>query len=71
MQLIDIYPKEVHVKAEFTNRQIKNLLGFLEKALPLYQKVFEDSEEAEYADILITRLKDMSETIEKGLSNGT
>jgi len=68
MEVIDVFPKDVHAVIEFSSEEIRGILNFLEKAISLYAKVHSDGS-AEQSDSVIeefeSQLKSVLKVIEK------
>jgi len=73
MNVIDVYPKEVHANLEISVQEIAHILTFYDDARPLYDKVYADqrSEEGEYmANEFIAKLRLIFDDVRKGIKNG-
>ena len=74
MKVIDIYPREICVRVEFSKPQIDRILDFLKKAIPLYEKVHSDADIDTLAYMKTffgENLQRVQEDIERGMKNGT
>jgi len=43
MKVVDIVPRQIYVKMEFSDVECQDILDFFEKAIPLYAKVHFDT----------------------------
>ncbi len=70
MNVVDVYPKEIHAKFEIPIAEIAHILTFYDDARPLYDKVFADSmgEAGEYMENeFIAKLRQIFENVQKGM----
>jgi hypothetical protein len=70
MNVVDVYPKEVHANLEISIQEIAHILTFYDDARPLYDKVFSDSmgEEGEYMENeFIAKLRQVFDNVQKGM----
>ena len=70
MNVIDVYPKEIHANLEIPIEEIAHILTFYDSAKPLYDKVFADSmgEEGEYMENeFIAKLRQIFDNVQKGM----
>ena len=44
MKVVEIVPRQIYVKMEFSDVECQNILNFFERAIPLYAKVHLDSD---------------------------
>ena len=74
MKVVDIQPKDVHVTLELSVSEIGRFLDFCEKAMPLYAKVYKDSDASSgdyVAEEIALPLKDIFDDIKKGVGHGS
>jgi hypothetical protein len=70
MNVVDVYPKDIHASLEISIKEIAKILTFYDDARPLYDKVFADSmgEEGEYMENeFIAKLRQVFENVQKGM----
>ncbi len=70
MNVVDVYPKEIHANLEIPITEIAHILTFYDDARPLYDKVFADSmgEAGEYMENeFIAKLRQVFENVQKGM----
>jgi len=70
MNVVDVYPKDVHANLEVSIKEIAHILTFYDSARPLYDKVFSDSmgDEGEYMENeFIAKLRQVFENVQKGM----
>ena len=70
MNVVDVYPKEVHANLEISIQEIAHILTFYDDARPLYDKVFSDSmgEEGEYMENeFIAKVRQVFDNVQKGM----
>jgi len=70
MNVVDVYPKDIHASLEVSIKEIAHILTFYDDARPLYDKVFADSmgEEGEYMENeFIAKLRQVFENVQKGM----
>jgi hypothetical protein len=68
MKVVDIVPKQIYVKMEFSDVECQDILNFFEKAIPLYAKVHFDSpidDSLSVADNFRSELKSIVKTIKE------
>ena len=64
-KIINVQAKDIYATIEMSLTDIKRIIDFSEKSLPLYQKVY-DEEAGDIRDEFIKNLKDLVRTIENG-----
>ena len=62
MKVLDVYPKDVHVKIEIPLRELKMLRNYIKNSMPFYNKVVEDYGERTFLEESF--LPDISDAIE-------
>ena len=68
MEVIDVFPKDVHVLIDFSSEEIRGILDFHEKAMSLYAKVYSDGSTEQSASVIDefnSQLKSILKVIEK------
>jgi len=60
MKLLGLEPRDVYIAVEFSEAQLRNMQRFFEKALPIFIKVFGDTEEE-----LVDEIQQISVSTEK------
>lgn len=68
MKIIDVVPRQIVAVLELSSEEIRGILDFFEKCMPLYAKVHLDgpiSESEQVTEGFINLLKSISKTIEK------
>jgi len=68
MRVIDIVPRDIYATMEFSTEEIRDLSHFLEKAIPLYNKVYLNGpieQSLRSIDNFKKQLKSISEAIKK------
>ncbi|MHA2047151.1 MAG: hypothetical protein ACW99G_20355 [Candidatus Thorarchaeota archaeon] len=63
MKIIDILPRQICISIEFSEEEIRGLLVFLEKAMPLYAKVYLDSDASELSSEIENIYKELKSVI--------
>jgi len=66
MKVVEVFPKDVHVRLEISLRELKMLQTYIQSSMPFYNKVVEDYEERTFLEHnFIPEVRDVIEHVEK------